>query len=199
MLISKAQEVTLPPGTSVFHSGDACRSYLFVLGGSVRVAKIAENGREIVLYRVVRGETCLLTTSCLIARERYPAEGITETEVRAVALPDDSFYEALALSAEFRAFVFAAFGARLTDLMLLIEAISFGRGDARLARRLLESVTDSGEVVATHQELAAELGTAREVVSRFLKEFERRGYVRLARGRVVIADRAALEVLAATL
>ena len=198
-LMSRAQEVTLPPGTSVFHSGDACRSFLFVLEGSVRVQKIAENGREIVLYRVVRGETCLLTTTCIIARERYPAEGVTETEVRAAALPDDTFYKALALSAEFRAFVFAAFGARLTELMLLIEAISFGRGDARLARRLLESATSSDEVVATHQELAAELGTAREVVSRFLKEFERRGLVQLARGRILIADRAGLEALAATL
>jgi CRP/FNR family transcriptional regulator len=198
-LMAGAQEVTLPPGVSVFHSGDACHRFLFVLDGSVRVEKIAENGREIVLYRVGRGETCLLTTTCLIAKERYPAEGVTETEVRAVALPDDAFYEALALSAEFRAFVFAAFGARMTDLMLLVEAVTFGRGDARLARRLLESAGTSGEVVATHQELAAELGTAREVVSRFLKEFEHRGLVRLARGRIVIAGRAGLEALAATL
>lgn len=198
-LMGKAREVAIPPGTSVFHAGDACRNFLFVLDGSVRVEKIGENGREIVLYRVGRGETCLLTTSCLIARERYPAEGVTETEVRAVALPDELFNEALALSPEFRGFVFAAFGARLTELMALIEAISFGRGDARLARRLLESATPAGEVIATHQELAAELGTAREVISRFLKEFERRGYVRLARGHIEIADRAALATLAATL
>ena len=198
-LMARAQEVTLPPGTSVFHSGDACHSFLFVLEGSVRVEKIAENGREIVLYRVGRGETCLLTTTCLIAREQYPAEGITETEVRAVAVPDNVFHKALAVSPEFRAFVFASFGSRLTDLMLLVEAVTFGRGDARLARRLLESATSSDEVVATHQELAAELGTAREVVSRFLKEFERRGLVQLARGRILIADRAGLEALAATL
>jgi CRP/FNR family transcriptional regulator len=170
-----------------------------VLDGSVRVQKLGENGREIVLYRVGRGETCLLTTSCLIARERYPAEGITETEVRAAALPVEVFNEALALSAAFRGFVFAAFGARLAELMALIEAVAFERVEARLARRLLEAETASGEVIATHQELAAELGTAREVVSRFLKEFERRGYVRLARGRIEIAERAALEKLAAAL
>lgn len=198
-LMASAREVVIPPGTSVFHSGDACRSYLFVLAGSVRVEKVAENGREIVLYRVGPGETCLLTTTCLIARENYPAQGVTETEVRAVALPDNLFHEALALSPEFRAFVFASFGARMTDLMLLVEAISFGRGDARLARRLLESATASGEVVATHQQLAAELGTAREVVSRLLKDFEQRGLVRLARGRIEIADRPGLQALAATL
>ncbi|HYA37630.1 MAG TPA: Crp/Fnr family transcriptional regulator [Candidatus Methylomirabilis sp.] len=198
-LMSNAREVSIPPGTSVFHAGDACRNFLFVLDGSVRVEKIGENGREIVLYRVGSGETCLLTTSCLIAKERYPAEGVTETAVRAVALPDELFNEALALSSEFRGFVFTSFGARLTELMALVEAITFGRGDARLARRLLESDATSGEVVATHQQLAAELGTAREVVSRFLKEFERRGLVRLARGHIVIADRAALQALAATL
>lgn len=197
-LMGNVRAVTIPPGTAVFHAGETCRSYLFVLEGSVRVEKIAENGREIVLYRVGRGETCLLTTSCLIAKEHYPAEGVTETEVLAVALPEKLFHEALAISSEFRAFVFASFGARMTDLILLVEAITFGHGDVRLARWLLESGSAPGEVVATHQQLAAELGTAREVVSRFLKEFERQGLVRLARGRIVITNRPGLEALAAT-
>ena len=196
--MERVREVVIPSGTYLFHAGDACRNFLFVLDGSVRVEKIAENGREVVLYRIGRGETCLLTTSCLIANERYPAEGIAETEVRAATLPDDGFNLALALSAEFRGFVFASFGARLADLMALVEALLFGHGAARLARRLLELANSSGEIVATHQQLAAELGTAREVVSRLLKEFERRGHLRLARGRIVIADRAALEALGAT-
>ncbi len=196
-LMSQVREVDIPPGEPVFRAGDVCRNFLLVLEGSVRVEKLAENGREIVLYRVGRGETCLLTTSCLFAKERYPAYGVTETGVRAVALPDTLFNEALALSAEFRSFVFAAFGARLTELMALVEAIAFGRGDVRLAHRLLELGSASDEVVTTHQQLAAELGTAREVVSRFLKEFEHRGLVRLARGRIVIVDRAALEAFAA--
>ncbi len=198
-LMDQARKVRLPSGTPVFHAGDTCHNFLFVLEGSVRVEKIAENGREIVLYHVGRGETCLLTTSCLITKERYPAEGIAETEVCAAILPDGVFNEALDVSTEFRRFVFSSFGARLTDLMALVEAISFGRGDARLARRLLESVDASDEVVATHQQLAAELGTAREVISRFLKEFEHRGLVRLARGHIVIADRETLAALAATL
>ncbi len=198
-IMDKAHVVTVAAGASVFHAGDACRNYLFVLDGSVRVAKLAENGREIVLYRVGCGETCLLTTSCLIAREHYPAQGIAETSVRAAVLAADLFYEALAISSEFRAFVFASFGARLTELMLLVEAITFGRADARLARRLLESDSASGEVTVTHQQLAAELGTAREVVSRLLKELERQSHVRLARGRIVIVNRDALQALAAVL
>lgn len=197
-LMGNVREVTLPPGTAVFHAGETCRNYLFVLEGTVRVEKIAENGREIVLYRVGRGETCLLTTSCLLAKEHYPAEGVTETEVLAVALPEDLFHAAIAISPEFRAFVFASFSARMTDLISLVEAITFGHGDVRLARWLLESGSPPGEIVATHQQLAAELGTAREVVSRFLKEFERQGLVQLARGRIVITNRPGLEALAAT-
>lgn len=170
---------------------------MFVLSGTICVTRVGENGREIVLYRVASGDTCLLTTSCLIAGERYPAEGFAETDVRAVALADDLFNEALAISAEFRAFVFASFGVRLTALLLLVDAVTFGRADARLARYLVESVSASGEVSVTHRQLAAELGTAREVVSRLLKAFERRGYVRLARGRIVITDDAGLRSLAA--
>ena len=198
-IMDKAHAVAVPAGASVFHAGDTCRNYLFVLEGSVCVAKLAETGREIVLYRVGSGETCLLTTSCLIAREHYPAQGIAETGVRAAVLATGLFHEALAISPEFRAFVFASFGARLTELMLLIEAITFGRADARLARRLLESDSASDELTVTHQQLAAELGTAREVVSRLLKEFERQGHVRLARGRIVIVNRDALQALAAVL
>lgn len=197
MLMGRGREVAVPAGTSVFRAGDACRNFVFVLSGTICVTRVGENGREIVLYRVASGDTCLLTTSCLIAGERYPAEGFAETDVRAVALADDLFNEALAISAEFRAFVFASFGVRLTALLLLVDAVTFGRADARLARYLAESVSASGEVSVTHRQLAAELGTAREVVSRLLKAFERRGYVRLARGRIVITDDAGLRSLAA--
>ncbi|MHB8742484.1 MAG: Crp/Fnr family transcriptional regulator [Sulfuricaulis sp.] len=198
VLMANVRTLTIPPGTAVFHAGETCRSFLFVLEGSVRVEKTAGNGREIVLYRVARGETCLLTTSCLIAKQRYPAEGVTETEVLAAALPENIFHEALAISPEFRAFVFASFGARMTDLILLVEEITFGHADVRLARWLLDSGSAPDEIVTTHQQLAAELGTAREVISRLLKEFERRGLVQLARGRIVITNRPGLETFAAT-
>ncbi|MHB8622115.1 MAG: Crp/Fnr family transcriptional regulator [Sulfuricaulis sp.] len=196
-LMANVRTLTIPPATAVFHAGATCRSFLFVLEGSVRVEKTAGNGREIVLYRVARGETCLLTTSCLIAKQRYPAEGVTETEVLAAALPENIFHEALTISPEFRAFVFASFGARMTDLILLVGEVTFGHADMRLARWLLESGSAPDEIVTTLQPLAAELGTAREVISRLLKDFERRGLVQLARGRIVITNRPGLETLAA--
>ena len=196
-LVRAAHVLTLAPDTRVFSAGDPCRSFLLVREGSVRVQKLTESGREIVLYRVGPGQTCVLTTACLFGGGHYPAEGITETEVQAVALPLGGFHQAVATSAGFRAFVFTALGERLTDLMLLVEAIAFGRVDVRLAQRLLELGGD-GEIAATHQQLAAELGTAREVVSRLLKEFERHAWVRLARGRIEITDRTALQRQAQT-
>jgi len=194
-LADEARPVTLPAGTTVFHDGDACSNYLLVLDGTVRVQKISSSGREITLYRVGDGQTCILTTTCLLSGERYPAEGITETEVRAIILGNGLFQALLAESPGFRQFVFAVYARRVTDLIVLVEEVAFGRMDLRLASRLRDSANASGMVAATHQELAAELGSAREVVSRLLKDFEQRGLVALHRGRVELLDRTALDQL----
>lgn len=196
--MARAKEVHIPVGITVFRAGEQCQDYLFVLDGSIRVMKFAENGREIVLYRVESGETYILTTSCLLADDRYPAEGITETDVHAFTLPASAFHEAVAQSDAFRAFVFAAFGERLTDLITLVESVALRRGDMRLAERLLELDEPSGVIAMTHHELASELGTAHEVVSRLLKEFERQGFVQLGRNRIEISNRTALEKLITT-
>jgi CRP/FNR family transcriptional regulator len=192
-VLASARPVEIPAGTTVFRDGDGCQNYMFVLQGSVRVQKIAENGREIVLYRVRPGEACILTTSCLLSHQRYPAEGITESEVRAISIPVKRFDKGIAGSEGFRAFVFSSYGRRIAELIMLVEDVAFGRMDIRLAQYLLEAANDDGEVSRTHQSMAADLGTAREVVSRQLKEFERRGWLELGRGRIDIADTAALQ------
>lgn len=191
-LLAEAQALRVPAGVTVFRPGDTCQNYLMVVQGSVRVQKVSENGREIVLYRVESGQTCVLTTSCLLAGERYPAEGVTETEVVARALSLTLFHKLLATSDTFRRFVFASLGERMADLMMLVEAIAFGRLDSRLAQRLLALGGPSGRIGITHQQLAAELGSAREVVSRLLKEFERRGWIALERGEIAVRDPASL-------
>lgn len=183
---SAAAVVKVPAGVTVFHSGDVCENYLLVLRGSVRVQKLAENGREITLYRVENGGSCVLTTSCLMARERYPAEGITETEVLAAMISLPLFEKGLNESEGFRRFVFTAYAQRISHLILLVEEVAFGRIDGRLAQSLLELRNPEGAVEATHQALAAELGTAREVISRQLKEFERQGWIALQRGRIEV-------------
>ncbi|MCA1906920.1 MAG: Crp/Fnr family transcriptional regulator [Magnetospirillum sp.] len=195
VLEGAARVVSLPAGTAVFHDGSACANYVLVMEGSVRVQKVAENGREIVLYRVESGQSCVLTTNCLITHGDYTAEGIAETPVKALVVPAAAFRTLLGRSEAFRDFVFSAYATRISDLLMLIEEVAFGRVDVRLAAWLGGHAGADDTIKATHQDIATELGTAREVVSRQLKEFERRGWVGLHRGRVEIRNRAGLESL----
>lgn len=192
-VLDSARPVEIPAGTTVFRDGDGCQNYMFVMEGSVRVQKMSENGREIVLYRVNAGEACILTTSCLLSHQRYPAEGITESDLRAISIPVSMFDKGISGSAGFRAFVFSSYGRRIADLILLVEEVAFGRMDIRLGQYLVDAADDSGQISSTHQVMATELGTAREVVSRQLKEFERRGWVKLGRGNIQVADLEALK------
>ena len=180
--------VEVPADQYVFRAGDVCETFLLVFDGRVRVQMISESGREIVLYRVDAGETCVLTTACLLGHDPYSAEGITETAVRAVAIPAPLFHELLGTSQALRDFVFQSYGGRLASLMMLIEEVAFGRIDIRLARFLYEQAGSLGQLTITHQQLAHELGSAREVISRQLKEFERRGLVELGRGNVRVLN-----------
>jgi CRP/FNR family transcriptional regulator, anaerobic regulatory protein len=191
--LAEAQTLNLPAGMAVFREGDQCSNFLLVIDGAVRVQKLSESGREIVLYRVEEGQSCILTTACMLGGKSYSAEGYTETEVQAVALPHHAFQQALHGSRGFREFVFDVYAERVTELLMLIDAISFGRIDQRLAACLLEYAKDGDSLALTHQELARELGTAREVVSRLLKEFERRGWVKLGRGKITLQQRQGLE------
>jgi len=190
---SMVQLATVPQGAVLFRDGDACSGYVMVVEGSVRVQKIDPEDHEIVLYRVEQGQTCMLTTTCLLGGQAYPAEGVAETEVALAILPIGAFDAAMAAPEAFRRFVFAAIGRRISDLMLLMEDVAFGRMDVRLGRLLLKWVREHGtHLDCTHQELAFELGTAREVVSRLLKNFERRGALSLGRGKIEVIDSAAL-------
>ncbi len=159
---------------------------------------MTENGREVVLYRVGPGEACVLTTACLLAGKDYGAFGSAETDVEAYALPKRAFEELLDSSPGFRRFVFGEFGSRLTDMIAVVQDLAERHVDRRLARFLLDTSID-GAVKMTHQAIASELGTAREVVTRLLREFSNRRLVQLHRGRIVIADGPALSRLQDTL
>ncbi len=140
----------------------------------------------------------MLTTACLLAFENYSAEGIAETDIEAILIARDDFDTLISISKDFRAFVFDAYSRRMTDLFLVIEEIAFKRMDIRIAQKLLELAETNARLHLTHQQLAVELGTAREVVSRQLKEFERRGWLVLSRGTVELRDRQAVTQLAET-
>lgn len=195
-LRTHARTVALDAGQSVFAPGQHPEAFLLLLEGTVVVHQFGAGGREIVLYRVSGGESCIMTTACLLSDEEYLAEGVTETPVKAVALGRVDFDELMGRSSAFRRFVFSKYASRVTRLMEVVEDVAFERVERRLARKLLELAGGRDVVDATHHALAVELGSAREVVSRQMKEFTRRGWVEPHRGHVRILDPDALRTLA---
>ena len=186
------QTLSLPSGTEVFDERQPCRGFPFVIGGAIRVLKVSAAGRELPLYRVVAGESCIITSSCLLGHADYNARGVTEGATTLALLPRELFDEMLG-EAAFRDFVFSLFSERMAELMQLVEEVAFRKLDQRLAALLL----GKGRVVhATHQQLADELGSVREIVSRLLKGFAEQGLVRLGREQVEVLDPAGLRRVA---
>jgi CRP/FNR family transcriptional regulator len=196
-LTEHSEIVCIPENTVVFGPGKSPENMLFLLDGTVRVQQVSDTGREIVLYRIHAGESCVLTTACLLAFEDYAAEGVAETPVEAAVVPRAVFDDLVAQSPSFRSFVFAAFSKRITDLFRMVDEVAFQRVDVRLAHKLLELAEGQTSIATTHQKLSVELGTAREVISRQLQEFQRRGWIEQARGTVTLLDTDALAKLAA--
>ncbi|MDH4164973.1 MAG: Crp/Fnr family transcriptional regulator [Gammaproteobacteria bacterium] len=195
-VIKSARSVALGAGATVFRAGSPCQLYLLVMSGTVRVQFMTEAGREVVLYHVAAGESCILTTSCLLGSVPYPADGITESEVTAVAIEASEFERVMNASPDFRSFVFQNVGRRFAEVIGRMTEIAFGSIDGRLARALLDASGPARHMELTHQTLATELGSAREVISRHLKTFEQRGWVRLGRGSIELLDYAALQHVA---
>ncbi|KIC51348.1 Crp/Fnr family transcriptional regulator [Tateyamaria sp. ANG-S1] len=196
-LIKVARVTHMSEGTQVFGPMNVPDSLFFLYEGRIRVVQRSDMGRDIVLYRVDAGESCVLTTACMLAEEAYEAEGIAETDITAIALPKAAFDRLVAEEEAFRAFVFAAYSRRLIDLLRVVDDVAFGQMDVRLAARLLALAGDFKEVTATHQHLASELGTAREVVSRILQDFQKRELIAQSRGRIALLDKPALRDIAA--
>jgi CRP/FNR family transcriptional regulator len=187
-----AQTLSLPAGTTVFDERQPCRGFPFVLDGAIRVAKQSAGGRELPLYRVVAGESCIITSSCLLGHADYNARGVTEGPTTLALLPRELFDDLLG-EPVFRDFVFALFSERMAELMQLVEEVAFRKLDQRLAALLL----GKGRTVhATHQQLADELGSVREMVSRLLKGFAEQGLVKLGREQVEVLDPAGLRKVA---
>lgn len=186
--------IRAPGGAVLFDAGIACQALPLVLEGRIRVSKRAENGREIRLYGVHPGELCIVTVSCLLGGSAYPATGIAESEVSALALPRPLFMRLTAEHAAFRDMVFGLFAERLTGLMTLVEEVTFRKLDQRLATWL---ASRGPLILASHQDVAQELGSVREIVSRLLKQFEEQNLVCLGRERIEVLNPLDLKKLAA--
>ena len=193
-LLGEAQLLHAPAGSVLFDAKQPCRGFPLLLEGSVRVSKTSPNGREIQLYRVEPGQGCILSGGCLLGKTDYSASAIAEQDVVLISVPPALFHELMLQFEPFRRFVFGMYGERLADVMELVEEVAFRRLDARLAQLLVHR---GPAVHATHQKLADDLGSVREIVSRLLRSFEDRGWVKLERERVTVLDPKSLAALAA--
>lgn len=189
-----------PVGTPLMRHGDPCESFILLTRGTVRVFQTGEGGREILLFRVRAGELCVLTLNDLTSARAYSANAVAEEPVDLVIIPADKFRDALAWSEAFRSYVLSSLAQRLCDLMGLVEQVAFQRLDLRLACLLgqLFGQRNTACLRITHQELANELGTSREVASRLLKEFESMKCIRLKRGEIELLSPETLSRLGRT-
>jgi CRP/FNR family transcriptional regulator len=187
--------LALPEGTELFAERHPCRGFPLLVAGSIKVVKGTAAGREMLLYRVEPGGSCIITSSCLLGHTPYTARGIAETPVRMLMLPAPLFQNLIESNVLFRDFVFHLLADRIAELMQLVEEVAFRRLDQRLAKLLLGKPEP---IHATHQSLADELGSVREIVSRLLKGFAAQGFVSLGRERITLVDRHGLALLAGT-
>jgi CRP/FNR family transcriptional regulator, anaerobic regulatory protein len=179
------------PGETLFSKDTPCQIFPLLLSGSIRVVSISEQGRELLLYRLQPGELCVISSSCMLGCSAYPATGISESNLELVTL-SSKLFSSLLVYEPFRVFVFSIFGERIKSLMQLVEEVAFQHLDQRLAALLL---TKGREISTTHQQLADELGSIRELVSRLLRRFENQGIVSLQRERIQILDADALRFI----
>ena len=193
-LLQPQAVMRLPAGTQVFAEHQPCQGFPLLVEGSIKVVKLAASGRELMLYRVAPGGSCIISSSCLLGHTEYNARGIAETPLTLLALPVGTFSTLMLEHTPFRDFVFHLFADRIGELMQLVEEVAFSRLDQRLAKLILARNTDSLNV--THQQLADELGSVREIVSRLLKGFAAQGLVTLGREQLTISDRPGLQKLA---
>jgi len=176
----------IPPGRDVFVQGDRIEAIPLLLSGVVRVYQIGETGREVTLYRFHPGESCVLTANAVLSRQTFPAIATVEQEAEAVMVPAEVFREWVARHDVWRAFYFELVSQRLASVMAIVDEVAFRRLDERVAGLLLERSRQANPIRITHQEIAAELGSSREVISRVLEDLAGKGLIRAERGSIEV-------------
>lgn len=196
-LLESLSEVRHEDGKVLVEEGTVCENFYFVLEGTIRVYKLTPEGREITLYRIGKGEACLLTLGCIMGDVSFNAVAQVERRTRLLSMPSYLFRDMIRKSPTFQHFIFRKTLTALTEVMALTEEVTFHSVNTRVADQLLKLRSSQGSptIAVTHEALAGELGTAREVVSRMLKEFEKKGWVRLQRGRITLLDEGGLKEL----
>lgn len=195
-LFSAGQVVDLPAGQMLMQQNQTCRHIPLVLAGTLRVYKLSPNGREMTLFRTGPGDTCLVSIACQLRGEDFPALAQVESQATLFLLPVDTYYTVLNGNAAWKDFLITTLYGHLLNSMQTLEAVAFDRTDRRLIDWLLSQGAEHAQVIRmTHEAIAVELGTAREVISRLLGDLKNRGLLRLGRGRVEVIDPAGLREL----
>jgi len=183
----------IPVGRDIFVEGDPTEAIALLLSGVVRVYKIGETGREITLYRFGSGESCILTANAILSQQTFPAIATVEQETEAVMIPADKFRDWVRRHDQWREFVFDLFSQRLSSVMAVVDEVVFRHMDTRVAAFLLQKAQLHNPLRITHQEIAAELGSSREVISRLIEDFASQGIVHVGRGTIEVLDFELLE------
>ena len=190
--LAKLSPTARPAGETIFTPGSAAQAYAIVVSGRVDVTLTGISGREILLYSIEPGQSCIQSTIGLMGDSPYSAEAQTVKDTELVLVPKSLFLTLLNQSEPFRTVVFHAFAARMQTMVTLLEKVAFQRVECRLAERLLELADGTSEINMTQADLATQIGTAREVISRRLEAWSKRGWIRQSRGQITLLDRDAL-------
>lgn len=189
---SGVRSVRVPAGQALVHEDDTCANLPVVASGGLRVFKSAPGGREITLYRIGEGETCILTAFSILNERPFPADAWAEEESTVFLIPRAQFRRWMDSTPSFRNYIFSLLQERLFSALITVSEVAFKRTDLRIMEYLLEQCDSDGALQTTHQKLASEIGTAREVVSRVLKDLEKEGLLKTERGQIRLQDRAAV-------
>lgn len=186
--IDAVQFPVLEPGAVAYREDWPCPNYVMCVDGRTRVFKQSDTARELLIYQVQAGGTCVLTTQCLLSGGNFPAESVAEARTLLAAIPRATFHTLMDGSAEFRDVVLSDYARLLSQLVLLVEQVAFASIGQRLARRLLAEAGQDGKIIKTHQQLASDIGSVREVVSRLLAEWEQGGLIATSRGEIQVVN-----------
>ena len=188
--ITLAKAMTVEADTTLFSGTATCNNFMLILEGIIRIYQTAPDGREITLYRVEAGDLCVLSLNSLLKKKSFNAIAVTESPVKALALSSDNFKNMMNSSQMFREYVVNILTDRLCETIYMVQDTAFNHLNMRLACMLgsLFERNKGNPLKVTHQEIAFELGTTREVISRILKDFEKQNCVTLSRGQIKLAS-----------
>lgn len=195
-ILAAARYLKLAPGDWLFREGEPSSEFAAVGSGSIRVSRIGASGREITLYHVRDQQASLVSMLSVLLGRPSIATAQAEVATEVVLLPAAALREWVGTSDVVRRFIFETMARTLVEVASLLVDVAFRSMESRLALLLLQHVDTRGVISMRHEDIAAELGTAREVVSRLLEAYERRGAIGLSRGRIEIHDDAVLRGLA---